>query len=1049
MAKFTWVLKDVSKLTEAKIYSPNFELEGFTWRYMIFPKGNRAPGLISIYLECVPEGKEAGWKCNAQFQLTIVNHLNLKKSIRQDSSHLYRAGATDWGFAKFAELATLFNAENGFIRDDSLTLFVELEALQSSASYYSWDSRKETGFVGIRNQGATCYMNSLLQTMYFNCAFRKAVYSLPTQGETAAKSIGLALQRLFFSLQSSDEAAGTEELTKSFGWDSHESFTQHDVQELNRVLLDNLETKFKGTPADGIVNKLFAGSLYNYIKCINVDYSSTRTEAFLDISLNVRGMRNVYDAFDAFIAEETLDGTNQYSTETFGKQDAKKGIRFEAFPPVLNLHLKRFEFDYNTGRYSKINDRFEYPSTLELDKYLSETADRSVPQTFDLYGVLIHSGGAQGGHYYAFCRPTSEPRWFKFDDDRVSMVKEKEAVAANYGMSAKDSLGAVHRFRSLRLSRRFTTAYLLVYLRRSDVHWLMESVSDDAVPAHVRDAVQREAAEAAENERMRRDAHLFSTIRVIRDRDLLANKDPDIANISAIEPVKVKTDASLAELMRLVSEADGVPADSYRLWSCVHRENGSLRPTKLIPREVWTQPIGTHLLMYRGWNDLKCYAQRLAPGEAELLPPGSSQAYVKLFDAAERSLVMLGPVPISASTTAAALFPLVAQRASLPADTVFEVFEEVTTKAVERVEPARGLSEASIGNGDILVFQKADTLGAGTIDAFYAFLATRLRVTFKDLKKPETPDVVVDLVQGMDYDQVTNALGAKISAPGPNIRLTQLDLYTKRPKFYPAPRIYSTYVTPPKLMLIQDLLYSYAAYGQTARADTLFYEVLEMPLVDFENMVKVDVDYWSAEGKFDSKHTLLVDKTGTIADLLAKFREVTAATPGAAPLPAELRLVELNNHKVSKVYGLAEPMRTLASYYSYRIEPVHPDDAAAPAGSRLCFFNHYVRNSYHTILDPLVMMVGAGETTAQLKVRLRARLGMSEEQFAKIKLVYCSFSSTQLLEDDAIAVPANPFNSDWFGLKHDVSAEEAAKLTMPAPTASRYTLSEKAIKIYN
>jgi ubiquitin C-terminal hydrolase len=27
----------------------------------------------------------------------------------------------------------------------------------------SWDSKKHTGYVGLKNQGATCYMNSLLQ----------------------------------------------------------------------------------------------------------------------------------------------------------------------------------------------------------------------------------------------------------------------------------------------------------------------------------------------------------------------------------------------------------------------------------------------------------------------------------------------------------------------------------------------------------------------------------------------------------------------------------------------------------------------------------------------------------------------------------------------------------------------------------------------------------------------------------------------------------------------------------------------------------------------
>jgi ubiquitin carboxyl-terminal hydrolase 7 len=40
-------------------------------------------------------------------------------------------------------------------------------------------------------------------------------------------------------------AAGTTELTKSFGWTSLDSFLQHDVQEFNRVLQDKLESKMK------------------------------------------------------------------------------------------------------------------------------------------------------------------------------------------------------------------------------------------------------------------------------------------------------------------------------------------------------------------------------------------------------------------------------------------------------------------------------------------------------------------------------------------------------------------------------------------------------------------------------------------------------------------------------------------------------------------------------------------------------------------------------------------------------------------------------------
>ncbi|CAN0141427.1 unnamed protein product, partial [Laminaria digitata] len=116
----------------------------------------------------------------------------------------------------------------------------------------SHNSKRETGMVGLKNQGATCYMNSLLQTLFHVLSLRRAVYDMPTDGENRCivTSMALALQRVFYRLQTSDKSVGTKELTKSFGWDAYDSFTQQDVQELNRVLCDHLEDKMKGTPVE-------------------------------------------------------------------------------------------------------------------------------------------------------------------------------------------------------------------------------------------------------------------------------------------------------------------------------------------------------------------------------------------------------------------------------------------------------------------------------------------------------------------------------------------------------------------------------------------------------------------------------------------------------------------------------------------------------------------------------------------------------------------------------------------------------------------------------
>ena len=59
---------------------------------------------------------------------------------------------------------------------------------------------------------------------------------MPTETDDSSKSVPLALQRVFYELQFSDKPVGTKKLTKSFGWETLDSFMQHDVQELCRVV---------------------------------------------------------------------------------------------------------------------------------------------------------------------------------------------------------------------------------------------------------------------------------------------------------------------------------------------------------------------------------------------------------------------------------------------------------------------------------------------------------------------------------------------------------------------------------------------------------------------------------------------------------------------------------------------------------------------------------------------------------------------------------------------------------------------------------------------
>lgn len=69
-------------------------------------------------------------------------------------------------------LSDLYDPARGYLVNDMVVVEADV-AVRRVIDYWSHDSKKETGYVGLKNQGATCYMNSLLQTLYHIPYFRK------------------------------------------------------------------------------------------------------------------------------------------------------------------------------------------------------------------------------------------------------------------------------------------------------------------------------------------------------------------------------------------------------------------------------------------------------------------------------------------------------------------------------------------------------------------------------------------------------------------------------------------------------------------------------------------------------------------------------------------------------------------------------------------------------------------------------------------------------------------------------------------------------------
>lgn len=92
----------------------------------------------------------------------------------------------------------------------------------------------ESNYKGLANIGATCYMNSLLQTLYMTPDFKQAIYLWQYNDRLHPKpadSILYQLQRLFAKLDMRFPGpVDTRDLVKSFQWEDEEAQMQQDIQ---------------------------------------------------------------------------------------------------------------------------------------------------------------------------------------------------------------------------------------------------------------------------------------------------------------------------------------------------------------------------------------------------------------------------------------------------------------------------------------------------------------------------------------------------------------------------------------------------------------------------------------------------------------------------------------------------------------------------------------------------------------------------------------------------------------------------------------------------
>ncbi|ODN02496.1 Ubiquitin carboxyl-terminal hydrolase 64E, partial [Orchesella cincta] len=435
-------------------------------------------------------------------------------------------------------------------RDTIRALGLESVSENENTSSHATDSCSSFGgkrdFVGLKNRNMTCYLNSFLQGLWFTPEFRNALYNYVYEpGRSNRKSLCHPLQKLFLQQQFSiRDSIETDELIRTFGWEDRETWNQHDIEELCSIFMENLTAEFKGTSLDGIIQALYFGSLDDYVKCLECNRVSQRTDDFLVVPLPIRNFGSLLPnptleaALNSFVAYEILDGNNMYNCSQCEKPcPAHKGLKFNRLPYILTIQLKRFEYDFIKDRRLKLNDRVAFPYVLDMNSYIetpspdrreslkidmlkpgsmsveggrsshsrpsvslvdpeendepSQTTEEGAvggekpsleqmielrntkgPEIYQLYGVMVHRGGINSGHYYAYIMDFERGKWFRCDDAAVRKVTKSDIEGA-YGGDSDDD-------------KELTSAYMLLYRRFDpDLNLLPYYLND--MPAHLQD----------------------------------------------------------------------------------------------------------------------------------------------------------------------------------------------------------------------------------------------------------------------------------------------------------------------------------------------------------------------------------------------------------------------------------------------------------------------------------------------------------------------------------------------------------------------------------
>ena len=336
------------------------------------------------------------------------------------------------------EKEDLFNYKN--FHKIFYTLTIQKNIFIKSKKFFTPDK------IGIQNEGNTCYMNSIIQSLYNNQFILKKIMQIDTDKDEVLcskendkdREVIIALQNIFYNLYTRKKEINIVEIFYAFNWKRNFWNSPQDAEEIY-ILIYEIISKYNNEIKDNC-----EGILENTIEVEEINYKSTKEENFFFMQLDLEKNNSVDECLEHFFESEKLNGDNKYQyVNDKGEKilyDAEKYYKFKKIPNFLFLQLKRFTFDTTTFTFQKKNKAISYKEEIDLTKYLhfnktksKRKKNKDIDELYVLYCILIHSGSAENGHYYCIARDFQNKVYIKYNDTTILTVEKKEVFNELFG----------------------------------------------------------------------------------------------------------------------------------------------------------------------------------------------------------------------------------------------------------------------------------------------------------------------------------------------------------------------------------------------------------------------------------------------------------------------------------------------------------------------------------------------------------------------------------------------------------------------------------------